>query len=131
MNFKKEYGDPIAHFSAVAEEMDKERRAKNIITVTLDMTESVDRSSANRNNYGHIVFSKIYHELEIDWFLKNARRHEYFHFNTEYEDRADMLECLMNEIIPHVPSKSGEESYELEMEYKEAIIYERSMSYGL
>jgi transposase len=33
-----------------------------------------------------------------------------------------MVECLLNGVIPHVPSKSGDESYELELEYKEAII---------
>jgi transposase len=39
-----------------------------------------------------------------------------------YESHADMLECLLNGVIVHVPSKSGDESYELELEYKEAII---------
>ena len=77
---QKEYADPIAHFSAVAEAMDKERKATKNITVTFDMTESIDRSNANRKNYGYIVFSKIYHELEIDCFLKNARRHESLNF---------------------------------------------------
>jgi transposase len=41
-----------------------------------------------------------------------------------YEDKADMLECLMNGIIPHVPSKTDAESYEMETEYKEAVITE-------
>jgi transposase len=39
-----------------------------------------------------------------------------------YESHADMVECLLNGVIPHVPSKSGDESYELELEYKEAMI---------
>jgi transposase len=47
------------------------------------MNKQLDRGSVNRKNYGYIVFSKIYHELEIDWFLKNARRHENFKFNTD------------------------------------------------
>ena len=80
---KNEFDDPIAHFTAVAEAMNIEHRENNNITVTLNMNESIDRSSANRKNYGHIVFSKIYHELKIDWFLKNARRHEGFKFNTD------------------------------------------------
>ena len=80
---QKKYQDPIAHFTVVAEAMDKERKASKSITVTLDTAEPIDRSGANRKNYGHVVFSKIYHELEIDWFLKNARRHEDFHFNTD------------------------------------------------
>jgi transposase len=80
---QKEFDDPIAHFSAIAKDMDIERRKNKNVTITLDTSEPVDRSCTNRKNYGHIVFSKIYHELEIDWFLKNARRHENFHFNTD------------------------------------------------
>ncbi|WP_027365925.1 IS1634 family transposase [Desulfotruncus alcoholivorax] len=80
---KKEYDDPIAHFTAVAAAMDKERQAAKSVTITIDMTSQVDRNNANRKNYGYIIFSKIYHELEIDIFLKNARRHENFIFNTD------------------------------------------------
>ena len=79
----KDYSDPIAHFEKVATELDKERRDGKTLTVSVDMDERVDRSGANRKNYGHVVFSKIYHELEIDRFLKNARRHENFKFNTD------------------------------------------------
>jgi len=35
-----------------------------------------------------------------------------------YEDKDDMLKCLMNGTIPHIPSKSEEDSYELDTEYK-------------
>lgn len=80
---QKEYNDPIAHFTAIAAAMDKERLATKNLTVTLDMNSQIDRSNTNRKNYGHVVFSQIYHELEIDRFLKNARRHENFHFNTD------------------------------------------------
>jgi len=37
-----------------------------------------------------------------------------------YEDNEDMLECIMSGTIPHVPSVSGKESYDFEMEHKEA-----------
>jgi transposase len=80
---KKEFDDPIAHFSAVAAEMEKERKESGKITFTLDSAEQLKRGTVNRKNYGHVVFSKIYHELELDRFLKNARRHENFKFNTD------------------------------------------------
>jgi len=80
---KKEYDDPIAYFEAVAAELDKERKDKKSVNISVDMDEQIDRKTTNRKNYGHVVFSKIYHELEIDRFLKNARRHENFHFNTD------------------------------------------------
>jgi len=80
---EKEYDDPIAHFTAVAAAMEKERQASKKINITLDSGTQLERGAANRKNYGHVIFSKIYHELEIDWFLKNARRHENFKFNTD------------------------------------------------
>jgi len=45
-----------------------------------------------------------------------------------YQDHADLLECLKNGIIPHVPSKSGEELYEFELDYKEATITEELLN---
>ncbi len=80
---EKLYDDPIAHFTAIAAKMDGERKLGKSITITLDTDAQLERGTANRKNYGHIVFSKIYHELEIDRFLKNARRHENFKFNTD------------------------------------------------
>jgi transposase len=44
-----------------------------------------------------------------------------------YEDKDDMLECLMNGTMPHVPSKSGAASYEFEVEYKEAAVTEEML----
>jgi transposase len=80
---EKEYSDPIAHFTAVTEEMEAERRSGKRVSVTLDTGERLKKGAANRKNYGHVVFSKIYHEIEINRFLKNARRHKGFRFNTD------------------------------------------------
>jgi transposase len=81
----KEYDDPIAHFEELAAAMDEERKTSRYVTLTIDMNEQINRNAAmaNRKNYGHVVFSKIYHELELDIFLKNARRHKNFVFNTD------------------------------------------------
>jgi len=80
---EKEYGDPVAHFSKEAEKLDKARKDAKSVTVTIDMGERINSADALRKNFGHVVFSKVYHELEIDRFLKNARRHENFKFNTD------------------------------------------------
>jgi len=45
-----------------------------------------------------------------------------------YEDKDDMLNCLMNGTIPHVMPKSGEDSHEFEIDYKEAEITEEMLS---
>jgi transposase len=80
---EKDYDDPIAHFEALAEKMEAERLEDETISLKLKKNEQLERGTANRKNYGHVVYSKIYHELEIDRFLKNARRHERFKFNTD------------------------------------------------
>ena len=45
-----------------------------------------------------------------------------------YEDNADMLECLKSGTIPHVSLKSGEESREFELDFKEANITEELLN---
>jgi transposase len=80
---ENQYADPIAHFTAIAKVMDEERKSKKRVTITLDLNEQIRPGSVNRKNYGCVVYSKIYHELEIDSFLDNARRHEKFIFNSE------------------------------------------------
>jgi transposase len=79
----KEYDDPIAHFEKIAAEMNEERKETKNATITINFDEQLNRNETNRKNYGHVIFSKIYHELEIDRFLKNARRYEGFKFNTD------------------------------------------------
>jgi len=80
---EKEYDDPIAHFTAVAEAMERERLSSKSVTFSIEADAQLERSTANRKNYGHVVLSKVYHELDIHRFLKNARRHENFKFNTD------------------------------------------------
>jgi transposase len=78
-----EYDDPIAYFTEVAETMTAEAAKEKTVTFQIESEALVERDASNRKNYGHIVFSKIYHELEIDRFLDNKRRHENFKYNSE------------------------------------------------
>ena len=77
------YDDPIAHFTAVAAKMEEERLAAKTIEFSLLTDARVPQDHVNRKNYGFLVLSQIYHELEIDRFLDNARRHKHFKFNTD------------------------------------------------
>jgi len=82
-DLKKEYEDPIAYFTNVAKEMEAERQQSKAATITLGMQAHIPQGSVLRKNYGSVIYSKIYHELEIDRFLNNTRRHEKHKFNTE------------------------------------------------
>jgi len=39
-----------------------------------------------------------------------------------YEDKDDMLTCILNGTIPHIPSKAGTDSYEFELDHKDVEI---------
>lgn len=79
---EKEYDDPIEHFEQVAKQMELERLKEKDFYIKFNADDRVDRNSQNRKNFGHVVFNKIYHELELDRFFNNKRRHENFKFNT-------------------------------------------------
>jgi len=78
----KEYDNPIAYFTNVAKQMDAARAKDKQLNIMIDVESKVDRGVQNRKNYGHIVFSKVYHELELDRFFNNKQRHEKFKFNS-------------------------------------------------
>lgn len=79
---EKQYDDPIEYFKNLARQMDAERQETKYINLKIKENEMIDRSNVNRKNYGHIVFSKIYHELELDRFFRNKQRHMKFKFDS-------------------------------------------------
>jgi len=78
---KKQYADPIAHFTQVAKAMTQEAIQGKEFVIRLNSNTQLEHASCNRKNYGHIVFSKIYHELELDRFFNNKARHAGFEYN--------------------------------------------------
>jgi transposase len=69
----REYPNPIEHFTAVIEEMNKRRvEEKAPITLTLDPAQRVQGNE--RKNFGYVALSAIYHELEIDKFFTNRKQ---------------------------------------------------------
>jgi transposase len=69
-----QYPDPVAHFTAIAKEMEAERKAQIATrTLTYHPLMRIKEGQTNRKNLGFSVLSKIYHELEIDSFLANRQ----------------------------------------------------------
>lgn len=79
---KKVYDDPIAHFEQVAKQMEDERLENDEIIIKFKAKDRIEKDEKNRKNFGHVVFNKVYHELQLDRFFNNKRRHENFKFNT-------------------------------------------------
>lgn len=73
---QKEYDDPIAFFSAMAKEMDEQRKADNAAySFSISKQDVLDIGTDNTKNFGYAAASSIYHELGIHTFLKNRQRH--------------------------------------------------------
>jgi transposase len=87
--FEGLYEDPIAHFRAES----KRRTQENKITLELSLSErftaaqlqdgeqALLKSTDRILNYGMLVLSKLYHELDIHYFVNNRRRYTKASFN--------------------------------------------------
>jgi len=79
----KEHEDPIAHFRAVVEEMNKSAALeKEPVRFEINPQEKLAESLANRKNIGYAALSKLYHELDIHIFFYNHSRSFKSEFNT-------------------------------------------------
>lgn len=79
----KEHEDPVAHFKAVVEEMNKKAAGeKEPVRLEVDPQEKLNESPANRKNIGYAALSKLYHELSLHIFFYNHARAFQSAFNT-------------------------------------------------
>ena len=79
----KEHEDPIAHFKAVVEEMNKKAALeKEPVKLDIDPQETLTEGPANRKNIGYAALSKLYHELGLNIFFYNNSRSFKSEFNT-------------------------------------------------
>lgn len=89
------YADPIAHFKQVAKERTVESRVKLELSLSehfpfeheyhkqVDCRDATASFSSSELGvwYGMLPLSRIYHELELDYFLNNRRRYTKAKFN--------------------------------------------------
>ena len=80
---QKTMEDPISFYTEYAKKLNAEDKTTQSYNITINTNDRVERGKSNIRNYGYIALSKIYHELELDRFFNNARRHERFNFNSE------------------------------------------------
>jgi hypothetical protein len=79
---KEQFFDPIAHFTARAEELTAQQRVDNEpITLEFHPKEKIDMRTDNTKNIGYAPLSAYYHALEIDKFWDNRRMRGDFKYN--------------------------------------------------
>ena len=98
---EKQYDDPIAFFEQQVKKMNIEKSIKNApVTLSFSPNEKIISNSTNRKNFGYAALSKIYHELEIDTFLKNKQR-----YNKEEYDANSIMKLLVFSRLLYPASK--------------------------
>ena len=93
---KKLYDDPIAHFRQEAKKLSAQAAEQRKLSISIDLTEHFsNQDDASRGlgdesvdtddlfTMGHLPLSRIYHELELDQFVKNRHKKWGTHANVE------------------------------------------------
>ena len=93
---EKKMDDPIAYYTAYVERLNQEKKSEMVYNFSIRADERVNRDGSNSKYYGYIILSKIYHELELDRFFNNKRRHENFKFNSESIMRLLAYCCILD-----------------------------------
>lgn len=78
-----EHADPVEWGKSVAREMTEEKKEGLVeISIRANLAERLAKDgSARRKNLGYAVFSKLYHEFEIDGFWNDRRRYTKAEYN--------------------------------------------------
>lgn len=71
---EKQYSDPIAHFTEIAQKMTEEEKESQTFEFTIQNDDMMTIGTDDLKNIGFAVLSKIYHELDIHSFLINRER---------------------------------------------------------
>src|SRR4030043_740776 len=107
----KEHEDPIAHFKAVVEEMNKKAALeKEPVKLDIDPQETLTEGPANRKNIGYAALSKLYHELGLHIFFYNNSRS----FKSEFHTNNIMKLLVFSRILAPASKKKtyeGKERY--------------------
>jgi hypothetical protein len=72
---EKTFPDPIAHFTAVVEQMDaEEKMSKSLDQIKINREATLSIDNINRKYFGYAALSKIYHDLGLHTFFTNKAR---------------------------------------------------------
>ncbi|MDE4543225.1 IS1634 family transposase [Thermoanaerobacterium sp. R66] len=107
---QKQYDDPIAFFEQKVKELNEQKAMKKTpITLSFSPNERLLINTNNRKNFGYAAFSKIYHELELDKFLKNRQRHS----KEEYDSNAIMKLLVFSRLLYPASKKKTYENRDI------------------
>lgn len=80
---RKQYKDPIAHFTEYAKQLTEEKKAKKHQTLEIDKTEELQVGTNDTRNVGYGIFKTLYKNLELDKFWNWKTRGKRTKFSTD------------------------------------------------
>jgi len=92
---KKQYSDPLEHFSALAKRQTEEKKTSNNVSITLDFTETLKSGESNSSNVGYGIIKLLYKELELDKFWKLKTRNKNIKYDMELIFRLLVLSRIL------------------------------------
>ena len=104
-DLKEKYPDPVAHFQQVVSQMNEERRNSSSVSVSIDLSEQLDKGRHNLKNVGYGIFKQLYKDLQLDIFWRMKSRNRSFRYDAE---RIFLLLVLSRILFP----ASKRETYE-------------------
>ena len=73
-DLKKEFDDPIAHFTQLAKDLTKEKKSQANTTITIDLSEQLEIGESDLKNVGHGILKDLYKQLELDLFWRQKSK---------------------------------------------------------
>lgn len=80
---RKDYDDPIAHFSRYVKELTQKKKAERNQTIMIDMNATLEVGTNDTRNVGYCIFKNLYKELELDRFWNWKTRGKKTKFSTD------------------------------------------------
>ena len=80
---RRQYDDPIAHFTQYAKQLTEERNTQRHQTVEIDKTEELSIGTNDTRNVGYGVFKALYKMLDLDKFWNWKTRGKRTKFSTD------------------------------------------------
>ena len=81
---KKQYEDPVAHFTRYAKQLTEERNAEKHQTIEINKDEKLEAGTNDTRNVGYGIYKILYKNLELDKFWNWKTRGKRTKFSTDH-----------------------------------------------
>lgn len=103
------YDDPVAHFREEAKRLTLEENRYAKLELELDLLDKLLPNEVTRKNLGIVIASYLYHELQVDQYVRNRQRYRKF----EYDANAILKLLVYGRLLfPGSKKQTWERRYE-------------------